>query len=173
MAEISKIKNVKSLLRKLEKLERVAHRRNTGNVAVGYNASYALYVHENVEMRWKGLPRGAGFDQQDGIVYAPKSVMESGKIGRKRKRVEKEKKLKPRHKGNYWGPQGRGQAKFLEQPARELRGEMQRIIYRVCARGAGLIQALLMAGMFLQRESQKLVPVDTGNLKGSAFTEKE
>lgn len=137
MAEITKIQNVKSLLRKLEKLERVAHRQNTGNVIVGYNASYALYVHENVEMKWKGEPR-----------HRP-------------------------HKGSYWDPQGRGQAKFLEQPARELRGEMQKIIYQACERGAGLIKALMMAGMFLQRASQKLVPVDTGNLKSSAFTERE
>lgn len=137
MADVGKIKNVQSLLRKLEKLERTAHREYTGNVIVGYNASYALYVHENVEMKWKGKPRH-----------------------------------KP-HKGFYWDPQGRGQAKFLEQPARELREKMQKIIYQACIQGAGLVKALLMAGMFLQRESQKLVPVDTGNLKGSAFTERE
>jgi hypothetical protein len=31
-------------------------------------------------------------------------------------------------------------------------------------------RGLKKAGLFLQRESQKLVPVDTGNLKNSAFT---
>lgn len=31
-------------------------------------------------------------------------------------------------------------------------------------------QGLKMAGLYLQAESQKLVPVDTGNLKASAFT---
>ena len=35
---------------------------------------------------------------------------------------------------------------------------------------AGFERGLKRAGLFLQRESQLLVPVDTGNLKGSAFT---
>lgn len=35
---------------------------------------------------------------------------------------------------------------------------------------AGYVTGLKLAGLFLQRESQKLVPVDTGNLKASAFT---
>lgn len=34
----------------------------------------------------------------------------------------------------------------------------------------GLSNGLKKAGLFLQRESQKLVPVDFGNLKASAFT---
>ena len=33
-----------------------------------------------------------------------------------------------------------------------------------------LEKGLVLAGLRLQRDSQKLVPVDTGNLKGSAFT---
>jgi len=37
----------------------------------------------------------------------------------------------------------------------------------------GLRIGLVRAGLFLQRESQKIVPVDTGNLKGSAFTRQE
>jgi len=32
------------------------------------------------------------------------------------------------HKGKYWDPQGRGQAKFLEEPARRLNSDMRRII---------------------------------------------
>ncbi len=36
-----------------------------------------------------------------------------------------------------------------------------------------LEEALLKSGLFLQRESQKLVPVDTGALKNSAFTRVE
>lgn len=51
-------------------------------VNVGYTAAYAMYVHENVEMKLKGQPR------------------------------------RPPAKGNYWDPPGRGQAKFLEAPAR-------------------------------------------------------
>lgn len=61
-------------------------------VIVGYTAAYAIYVHENVEMKWKGRPR-----------QAP-------------------------HKGRYWDPQGRGQSKFLEEPARRLANTMRQII---------------------------------------------
>ena len=32
------------------------------------------------------------------------------------------------HKGKYWDPQGRGQAKFLEEPARRLAPELRKII---------------------------------------------
>lgn len=107
------------------------------SVIVGYTAAYAVHVHENIEMRWRGLPR-----------HKPS-------------------------KGNYWDPPGRGQAKFLEQPARELKKEFSRIITTACSKGVKLQQALFMAGLRLQRESQLLVPVDTGNLKASAFTRKE
>ena len=48
---------------------------------VGYTAAYAIFVHENVEMKLKGQPRPGG-------------------------------------RGRFWDPQGRGQAKFLEEPAR-------------------------------------------------------
>lgn len=65
-----------------------------------------------------------------------------------------------------------GQAKFLEQPARELRGELISII-AVTRRTTGTLDAgIKLAALRLQRESQKLVPIDTGNLKGSAFTRK-
>lgn len=29
-------------------------------VEVGYSAAYAIYVHENLEMKWKGKPRKSG-----------------------------------------------------------------------------------------------------------------
>lgn len=63
-----------------------------------------------------------------------------------------------------------GQAKFLEQPARLLRKEFSRIIVAGLKKKLPMIKTLLMAGLRLQRESQKLVPVLTGALKGSAFT---
>jgi len=66
-----------------------------------------------------------------------------------------------------------GQAKFLEQPLRELSDELAGLIARAMKAGSSLGDGLLLAGLRLQRESQKLVPVDTGNLKGSAFTKKE
>jgi hypothetical protein len=107
------------------------------SVSVGYTAAYAVYVHENIEMKWKGLPRP-----------------------------------KPKH-GVYWGPHG--QAKFLEQPARELTndGTLKDLIKQALKDGGDLVQALYVAGLRIQRESMKLVPVDTGNLRRSAFTRKD
>lgn len=65
------------------------------------------------------------------------------------------------------------QAKYLEQPFREMRKDLMQITINAIKGGASLIKGLLIAGLALQRASQKIVPVDTGNLKGSAFTEKE
>jgi hypothetical protein len=65
-----------------------------------------------------------------------------------------------------------GQAKFLEQPARELNnsGELSNIMTKALKRGATVEQGLLLDGLRIQREAQKLTPVDTGALKASAFT---
>jgi len=60
-------------------------------VDVGYTALYAIYVHEAVGMKLKGLPR-------------------------------------PKGRGKYWDPQGRAQAKFLEEPARRLGPKLVGII---------------------------------------------
>lgn len=78
-------------------LKASAYTRVTGkglkaNAHVGYTASYALFVHENVEMKLKGQPRT------------------------------------PPNKGKYWDPQGRGQSKFLEEPARRMGPELLRVI---------------------------------------------
>lgn len=136
-------------------------------VAVGYTANYALYVHENMEiwppgMRLKGLPRGLGFsrEQDTGIVRVPQHVLKSSKVGGK-------------NRGFYWDPQGRAQPKFLEKPLREKREVLIQIVNAALSRGKTMAQALLLAGLYLQRESQLLVPVDTGNLKNSAFTRLE
>lgn len=73
--------------------------------------------------------------------------------------------------GVYWGPHG--QSKFLEQPAREHGARMALIIRRAVKKKATMLEALYMAGLYLQRESMELVPVEHGNLRASAFTEKE
>jgi hypothetical protein len=39
--------------------------------------------------------------------------------------------------------------------------------------GRATATALMVAGLYIQRESQKIVPVDTGFLRGSAFTRAE
>ena len=61
-----------------------------------------------------------------------------------------------------------GQAKFLEQPAREMASELGKTVAATVAAGGTMLEGLKVAGLALQRASQKLVPVDTGNLKGSA-----
>lgn len=66
-----------------------------------------------------------------------------------------------------------GQAKFLEQPFREMRNVLYRIVSEAVRHGKTMAQGLLLAGLRLQREAQKLCPVDTGALKGSAFTRVE
>ena len=92
-------------------------------------------------------------------------------------RIEMKWQGEPRHKlgkGLYWDPQGRAQAKFLEAPARMYNDQIGEIVRNVLSKpGATLAQALLMGGLYLQRMSMLLVPVDTGNLKASAFTRLE
>ena len=66
-----------------------------------------------------------------------------------------------------------GQAKFLEQPARTLKRELAQIITDAVKKGKTLLQGLLLAGLRLQREAMILTPVDTGNLRASAFTRVE
>lgn len=64
------------------------------------------------------------------------------------------------------------QAKFLEQPARTNRNNMAAIVRNALKRGMTVEQASYLAALFLLRESQKLVPVDTGVLRASGFVKK-
>ncbi len=66
-----------------------------------------------------------------------------------------------------------GQAKYLEQPARQNAPELGRIVKDAVTHGATVDQGMLLAGLRLQRESQELVPIDTSALKNSAFTTTE
>jgi len=79
------------------------------------------------------------------------------------------------------------QAKYLEQPARELNnsGVLSGLVQTALQGGATMGQALAKAGVDIQRASQQIVPVSgwdekispprqgSGNLKGSAFTRRE
>ena len=65
------------------------------------------------------------------------------------------------------------QAKFLEQPGRELAFRMGKKIADLMKAGVPMKKAMLEAGMMLQEASQKIVPIDTGNLRASAFTRVE
>ena len=115
-----------------------ASEKDSGSVIVGFTAAYALFVHENMEMKLKGQPRTGG-------------------------------------RGNYWDPQGIAGPKFLEGPARELSnsGELGRVLRAIYEISRSLMKSLLAVGMRIQREAQQRVPVDTGNLKNSAFTRQE
>jgi len=66
-----------------------------------------------------------------------------------------------------------GQARFLVEPLRRLEGRIAAGLADDVRAGLRLDQALLRQGLYLQAESQRLVPVDTGALKASAFTRAE
>jgi hypothetical protein len=142
----------------LTKLIADAKRDGEPIVAVGYTAKYALAVHEDEEMKWKGFSRDPRI----------RRIEMGGDASKARPRPRKREP-----KGKFWDPQGRGQAKFLEGPARRDAHIMRNIVANAILKGMTLSQALLLAGLHLQGESQKLVPVDTGNLKSSAYTRLE
>jgi len=147
------IKNLNRLRRKLEHLakSRLESPNAIGgeSVIVGYTANYAAYVHENLE----GRPNPPRSDAQRKAMFA--SIRENEEKG---------------HTG--WQV---GESKFLEKAARRLdnNGTLSGVITKAMLRGTKLQQALYLAGLRIQRASQKLVPVDTGNLRASAFTRKE
>jgi hypothetical protein len=106
------------------------------DVTVGYRAPYAIFVHENLEMKLRGLPRRSGI-------------------------------------GVYWGTPGgsRGQSKYLEYPARFFQPQMTNIALRSMKRGRNFLEAVYEAGVFLLKESKKMVPVEHGTLRESGFVE--
>jgi hypothetical protein len=145
MANITKITGIDELVKKLEIKRRRSMKEDDGTVVTGFQAKYALWVHEMKQVN-AGKPRTG--KREDGSE----------------------------RKGNWWdGKNGQGQPKYLEQPARELHnsGELKRIVRNSYENGATLSQALVTGALRIQREAQLLVPVDLGNLKGSAFTENE
>lgn len=60
-----------------------------------------------------------------------------------------------------------GQAKFLEQPAREMADELGEYCKEQLKKGHTMAKALFFTGSKLLRASKKLVPVDTGFLRDS------
>lgn len=61
------------------------------------------------------------------------------------------------------------QAKYLEEPARRLRKELASIVKQVYKRERSMSKAMFAAGLRLLRESQSVVPVDTGALRASGY----
>lgn len=140
------ILGLKSLYDKLR--DRIARLKTEARqcVVVGYTAKYALFVHEDLE-----ATHGEAFNQKHAADIA---------AGREEAR----------------GPNQ--QAKYLEMPFRKLQndGTLLEIINKAMASGASLIEAQLLAGLRVQRDSEEIVPVsapDGGNLKNSAFTRQE
>lgn len=148
---MAKVEGLNKVVDALRKRAAKAKKDERASVIVGYTAAYALWVHESVGMKLKGQPRGAW-----------------------KLRYSRDKGWRQTSKrGFYWDPQGQAQAKFLEGPARELAPELGRIVAQALLKGLTMSEALLIAGLRLQRESQLLVPVETGALKASAFTRLE
>jgi hypothetical protein len=119
------------------------------SVIVGYTASYAVHVHENLE-----AAHGQEYNVKHAQHYGPRSK-KAGELVVQR------------------GPNQ--QAKFLEKPARELTndGTLKGVFNDAIQGGADFQQALYLTGLAIQRSSQEIVPYVTGNLHGSAFTRKE
>jgi hypothetical protein len=114
---MAKVEGVRAVIRMLKKR---AKGMEPASVVVGYEAEYAIYVHEDLN--------------------AHHDV---------------------------------GQAKYLEEPARTYARQIRDIIAQRLREGKTLLQALYLGGLFLQRKSQELCPVDLNNLRPSAFTRKE
>ena len=64
-----------------------------------------------------------------------------------------------------------GQPKFLEEAARNNESQIRDSLRRASI--TEMPQAMLRGGLLIQRESQKLCPVDTSALRASAFTTME
>lgn len=146
---MASITGLKSVVNKLQALAAKARKDDGVVVEVGFTAQYAIWVHENVEMKWRGFPRDMSVRKDGTVAYTGYDS-------------------KSKRRGLFWGPTG--QAKFLEQPARTMRTELADIVGKAVYARKTMAQALLLAGLALQRASQQLVPIDTGNLRASAFT---
>lgn len=73
---------------------------------------------------------------------------------------------------SHTGPGRTGKWKYLTDPARRLNndGTLKQLVLEALKVGTKLPTAMIRAGMRIQRESQKEVPVDTSALKASAVT---
>ena len=60
------------------------------------------------------------------------------------------------------------QCKFLERHARENQKKYAATMAGALKLGSSAMEAVTVAALLLQRDSQKLVPIDTSNLRGSA-----
>lgn len=61
------VENADSLIVKLTNIMKRTQRDSVKSVVVGYSAHYAIYVHENVEMKLRGKPR----PKNRGVYWGP------------------------------------------------------------------------------------------------------
>lgn len=66
-----------------------------------------------------------------------------------------------------------GKALYLTDPFNDMKSIVGKLVQAYMKQGKTLREALLLVGLELQSQSQEEVPVDTGALKGSAFTREE
>ena len=159
MADIKGLRKVEAAIQRLK-----AKYAGDGDVSavVGFTAQYALWVHE-APGTLAGQSRNTGWVTLFDGGGQPYAFNLGEALGA-------EVNYKISRKGYFWDPQGQAQPQFLVGPARELANELRAMIFKAVKKGAGLAKALLLAGLRLQREAQLRTPVDTGNLKASAFT---
>lgn len=58
---------VQNIDKVVEALQKLAHSQPPGDVIVGFTARYAVYIHENMEMKLAGRPRASGI----GVYWGP------------------------------------------------------------------------------------------------------
>ncbi len=66
-----------------------------------------------------------------------------------------------------------GKAMYLTDPFNDMKSIVGKLVQAYMKQGKTIREALLLVGLELQSQSQEEVPVDTGALKGSAFTREE
>jgi hypothetical protein len=159
-----RIEGLENLQRRLEKLKVDA---KNVSVIVGYTAGYAIYVHENLEARHGAAWNAAYITQKMGVDKKGNAKVTYGWTA---EAVAKGYHLKADGTAKKPTPKNPNQqAKYLEQPARMYAREIGDIVIDGVKRGLTLLKALKLGGLFLQRMSMEIVPMDTGHLKTTAF----
>jgi hypothetical protein len=155
--------------------KRIASTQGRPSVIVGYTANYALYVHEDLTARHGAAYNAAYITQEERVITRGKNKGNTKVVdvwtAEARQRGYHKNEL-----GEEITARTRGEnqtAKYLEKPAREFKTELGVIAQKTLQARGSVRDALVMAGLRLMRESQLIVPVDTGNLKNSAFVRDE
>ncbi len=133
MATFNELNSVTNVVRNIARQqERIAAGMERGLKKAGLTLQRASMLLVPVEF---GVLKASAFTRAVGTGY--KTVVKVGYTARYaiyvHELVDMKLKREPRvpnppHKGNYWDPAGRGQAKFLEAPARSMKAQLRKII---------------------------------------------